>query len=563
LASRLGNLIKTYASMQRYRQILFVLLRYGFGDLLSALGVDQYLRFRWLPFRKRVKEEIATLSRAQRIRLALQELGPTFVKMGQTLSTRSDLLPADIMRELEHLQDDVPAFAGEIAKRILTEELGRPYEEVFAEFAEEPVAAGSIGQVHRARLHTGEAVVVKVQRPGIRRQIHTDLEIMHDLARLMEKHMELGQVHKPMRIVDEFSRTIDRELDYMYESANVDRFRVLFGDHPFVYVHKVYPEHTSHRVLTLEMIEGIRPNEVERLEAAGLRPDIIARRGARLMMKQVFEYGFFHADPHPGNLFVLPENVICFLDFGMMGRIDTFNRERFAELIVHVVRHDEAHAAETLLKLTRAPSTVDRALLEREIAELMDRYLYQVLDELELGPMIQQLLQLTAKHEMRIPAPFFLLIKALSQIEDLGVRLDPSFQLSAELEPYVRKLILSRYKPGRIARNLFDTASDLVYLLRDIPGEMRELVKQARSGRIKVELEHLGLKPLARSLDRLSSRIASSIVLGSLIVGSSLIIHSEIPPRWHEIPVIGLVGYVLSGIMGISLLRSIIRDKVE
>lgn len=562
MASRFGILLKTVTSMQRYRQILFVLIKYGFGDLISTLGLEHYMGSKWNPMLFKKDDSILHMSRAERIRMMLQELGATFVKMGQVLSTRSDLLPDDILDELSLLTDRVQPFPTEKVKSIIAEELGASHQDIFAEFDERPVAAGSIGQVHRARLKDGRAVALKIQRPGVARSVHIDLEIMHDIAILMERHLDMGKVHKPTRIVEEFARTLELELDYNAEAGNIDRYQSLFGDDPINYVHKVYHEYTTRRVLCLEWVNGIRPLDLDALRAAEMDLPLLAKRGAKLLMTQVFEHGFFHADPHPGNILVLPNNVICFLDYGMMGRIDRESREVFAEIVVHLVAHDEARAADSLLRLTHAYSlVVDRPRLEREIAELMDRYLYRPLANLEIAPLIQSLLDLTAKHELTIPPPFFLLIKAMAQIESLGCRLDPDFDLSSQLAPYLRKIILARYHPERVAQQVYETSSDMLYLMREVPGEMRELLKQARTGSLKVEVEPLGLPKLTFRLERIAARISSAIVLASMIVGSSLIVHSRIPPTWGDVPLIGLAGYLVSAMMAVSLLHAILKDK--
>jgi len=563
VASRtMGFITRTYAYVQRYRQILFVLLRYGFDDLIATLGVEQNLDIGWFPFvRKRKDKQVEALSSAARIRLVLQELGPTFIKMGQTLSTRSDLLPEDILAELAKLQDDVPSFPVEEAKRIIERELAAPCEQLFAWFEDRPLAAGSIGQVHRARLHGGEEVVLKIQRPGIRKVIEVDLEIIHNLASLMERHMELGQVHKPTAVADEFARTLYAELDYSIEAANLERFERLFHHNPRIYVHPLYRDFCTKKILTVGYVDGTKPTNLERLASQGLDPHEIAARGCELVMDQIFGHGFFHADPHPGNIMVLDSNVICFLDFGMMGRIDRQSREQFADLLANVVSHDEVKAADALLKLTHSHALIDRLSLEREITELIDCYLYRPLKDLEVGKLIRRLLDLTVKYELRIPAHFFLLIKAVTQIEDLGRSLDPNFDFSAQAAPHIRRLLLNRYHPKRVMRDFYETASDMVYLVKEVPGEVRELLKQAKRGQMKIELEHLGLRPLQSTLQRLSNRISSAIVLAAMIVGSSVMVHSNVPPTWHKIPVIGLAGFLISGVLGIVLLRSISKDR--
>ena len=334
----------------------------------------------------------------------------------------------------------------------------------------------------------------------------------------------------------------------------------MFLGNPHIYVHQLYRELSTDRIITTEYIDGVKPTSREKVAAAGMDPQKIAGDGAELVMNQIFMHGFFHADPHPGNVFVMRDNIICFLDFGMMGRLDLQSREIFAELILNVTHRDETRTADAVLRLTHGHSLVDRSSLEREIAELIDQYVYKALKEVEISKLLRQMFDITVKYELRVPAPFFLLIKSLSQIEDLGVMLDPEFDLTTKAEPYVKRVLLKRLSAKRVLRSLTESGSDLVYLLRDVPGEMRELLKQARQGHVKLEVDHHNLRPLRQTLGRASNRISSAIVLGSLIVGSSLIVLSGVPPKWHEIPVIGLLGYLVSGLMGIGLLRAIWKD---
>ena len=561
ISRNLGLFTRTYSIMKRYRQILTVLLKYGFEDLIDGMRVESYLESGWRLFTKKPFRAHHDLSRAARIRLVLEELGPTFVKMGQALSTRSDILPHDVLEELSKLQDRVPPFSAEKAKLILEQELGKPCDRVFSKFQDEPLAAGSIGQVHYAVLGIDQEVAIKIQRPGIHKLIEVDIQIMHHMATLMERHLELGQIHQPTRVVEEFARTLDHELDYSVEASNLERFTRQFEEVPEVYVPKVYREVSSHRVLVIEFVRGIKPTHREALLQSGLRPKVIARKGADLIMSQIFIHGFFHADPHPGNVLVLEGEVICYLDFGMMGRLDRQSRERFADLFLAVVQADSVKAAEVLLKLTQSHKLIDRLALEREIDELIDHHLFRSLKDLEVGPLLRSVLDLTVKYHLRIPAPYFLLLKAISQMEDLGRNLDPDFSFSEQAGPYIRRILMNRYHPRRLAADLWETGSDLIYLMKEVPGEMRELLKQVKQGKAKMELEHLGLTPLIETLERVSNRISSAIVLGSLVIGSSLILHAKVPPLWQDIPVIGLAGYLVSAVMGFSMLRSMWKDR--
>jgi len=324
-------------------------------------------------------------------------------------------------------------------------------------------------------------------------------------------------------------------------------------------VPKVYREATSKRILTMEYIEGIKASELEKLEKAGLDTRKIARRGFDLILKQIFIHGFFHADPHPGNVFILPNNIICFLDFGMMGRIRRQAREDFADLIMGIVQRDETKAAHSLVAMTTPDDKTDLSALERDVAQFIDKHFYRPLRDLEMGKLLQNLMEMTTRHRLRIPPDLFLMLKALATEEGLGKMLDPDFDAMKQAAPFIRRVQMDRLRPKRIAGDIFDSGSEFLHLLREIPGEVREILRQARQGRIKIEFEHRVLEPMLSTHDRVSNRIAFAIILAALIIGSSLIVLSGVPPKWHEIPVIGLAGFVIAAIMGFWLLLSIIR----
>ena len=556
---RIGIIGRTYRHVQRYRQILTVLFKYGFGDLVDVLKIEQYIEIGLQMVSRKRREKIERLSRAERVRMALEDLGPTFIKMGQILSTRPDLLPVEFIQELGKLQDSVPPFAFDHVQRIIKTELGTPLEKIFTDFQQTPEASASLGQVHHARLIDGEEVVVKVQRPGIRKTVEVDMEIMLHLATLMERHVEGWDLHRPTKIVEEFARTLEKELDYRTEASHMETFARHFEDDPTVYIPKVYHEATTERVLTMEKIVGIKVSKIDQLEKEGFDKKVIAARGTDLIMKQIFVHGFFHADPHPGNIFILPNNVICYLDFGMMGRIGRETRENFAHMVMSVVRQDDSRAANTLLKLTTWDQEPERAQLERDVAEFMDQYFNRPLKELALGKLLHQLLDIASKHRMRLEPDLFLMIKALSTVEAIGKNLDPDFDIANRAEPFVRRIRKDRLHPGRLAEDIIESGAEVIQLLQEVPGEVRKILTQARQGRVKMEFEHRGLEPLITAHDRISNRLAFAIVLASLVIGSSLIVLSDIPPKWHEIPVIGLVGFLIAGMMAFWLLVSILR----
>jgi ubiquinone biosynthesis protein len=556
---KIGIIGRTYRHVQRYRQIVTILFKYGFGDVLDVLKIEQYLDLGLRMISRKRHERIESLSRAKRIKMALEELGPTFVKLGQILSTRPDLLPVEFINELGKLQDDVPPFSYQSAKETIEKELGSRLEKIFLDFEETPLASASLGQVHRARLANNEDVVVKVQRPDIRTTIEIDFEIMLHLATLMEKHLEGWDIHRPTKVVQEFARTLEKELDYTIEAAHMERFASQFAGDQTIYVPKVHRELTSTLVLTMEYVDGIKGSDLSRLERERIDRQLVTRRGFNLIMEQIFVHGFFHADPHPGNVFILPNDIICYLDFGMMGRVDRQTRENFADLVMHAVKRDEARTTDALLALTWWDEEPDRHSLERDVADFIDQYFYRPLKELEIGKILQQVLNMTSRHRLRVPPDLFLMLKALSTVEALGRTLYPDFDAAREAAPFIRKIHLERIHPRRVAGDIIGSGAEFLHLLKEIPGELGEILRQAKSGRAKIIFEHLGLDPMLATHERISNRIAFAIVLASLVVGSALVVLSGIPPTWNEIPIIGLGGFLVAGLMGFWLLVSILR----
>ena len=556
---KLGAIGRTYRHLNRYQRILRVLFKYGFNDLVDRLHIDQYLESGLQMINRKPREQIARLSRPERLRLVFEELGPTFIKLGQLLSTRPDLIPAEYLDELARLQDEVPPFSLAEVHAIFREELGRSPDEVFHYFDAEPLAAASIGQVHRARLDSGAEVVVKVQRPDIENVIAVDLEILAHLAGLMEQYLEEVQGHRPTAIVQEFARSLSREIDFAVELANVQRFARQFKNNAAIHVPLVYPELSTPRVLVMEYVLGIKASMAGQLREQGYDLPLIAERGATLVMEQIFVHGFFHADPHPGNLFILPDNVVCFIDFGQMGRLSRKDREDFTDLVLDLVAGDERTVVEGVLKVTVQLGEVDRESLARDLGGLVDLYLYRPLGELEAGRILQDLLDLVTRHKLTFKPAFYQMMKALSTVEGVGLMLDPKLELIRLARPFMRRIRLERMRPARLAEEIARTGSGYLQLLRELPEELRTILRQLRGGRMRIEFEHRGLQALGAALDRVSNRIAFAIVLAALIVGSSLIVLSDIPPHWHDIPVIGLLGFLVAGIMGFWLLLSIIR----
>ncbi len=542
---------------RRLGDVLAVLVRHGFEDVVAGLRREKP-EPHGLPSSLDGAGAHHRATRAERIRAAIEQLGPTYVKLGQVLSTRPDLVPPDLLIELAKLQDRVAPFPFEEVRRIVEEELGAPPEAVFEAFDAEPLASASLGQVHRARLN-GEEVVVKVQRPGIQAAMEADIELMMQLAGRLERHVEGWAALRPTSAVREFSLTLAEELDYEIEAAHQERVANRFREDPTVHVPRVVRSATTSRVLTMEFIDGIKVSDLASLRAAGADFGEVARRGFRFVLEQTLVDGFFHADPHPGNVFVLPGNVVCFIDFGMMGRLGPGVREEFVELIYHVVDGNPARVTETVLRLTNADSAAGGAELEREVARFMDANVGRPLREMDLPGLLGEIMRALSRHGLHVPSDLFLMLKAITQIESVAVALVPEFDLVTEAGPYVRRVFLDRFRPRRVTEEALLVGRELALLFRDAPAAMRELSRLARGGGLRVGLHQEGMPEMLATSHNIANRIAFAFVLGACLVGSAIVAAAGIPPLWNGISILGLGGFLVALAMAFWLLVSILR----
>ena len=553
---KMGFIPRTYRNLDRYRQILAILFKYGFDSMLNRLNLGSYFESGLQMISRNRRERIEGLTDYERLRMAFEELGPTFIKMGQILSTRSDLIPDDLVREMAKLQDSVPSFPFTQVREIVEQELCAPLDALFAHFDDTPLAAASIGQVHRARLVTGEEVIIKIQRPGIRKVIEVDLEILFHLATLMEKNIEEAEIYRPTKIVDEFARSIEKEINYKIEAQHAERFARQFAGNEAIYIPRIFNETTTGRVLTMEYVDGVKASEIDLLEQAGLDRKLIAARGADVTFEQIFKYGFFHADPHPGNICILPGNVICYLDFGMMGYIDKRSMETFADIIIGYVRRDEAAIADAVMRIVEWDDPPDRRALESDIASFVDLYLYKPLKDMHMGEILQEFLDMFARHRLRLPPDIFFMIKAMTEVEGLGLMLDPDFNMVEKVEPFIRDLQMQRIHPKKLMGDFLASST----LLKGVPFELYDLLKQFKSGKVKIGIDNQGLEPLIFGVERSSNRISFALIIAALIIGSSLIMMTRPGPTLFELPLLGLLGYALAGVLGLWLLMWIRRS---
>lgn len=555
---------RAYRNIKRYRQIIGVFISYGFGGIIEQLNIDYYLALGKSIItlnRGGRKKDLVRYTKAQRLRLALEELGPTFVKLGQLLSTRPDIIPYAYVEELKKLQDEVPPFPYAEVVAQVESAFGRPLAEIFPEFIAEPVAAASISQVHRARLATGEEVAVKIQRPNIEEVIETDIDIMMSIAQLLSRHVKELENYDPVGLVREFAKTIRRELDFQVEGRHLERFAQNFSDDPTVFITKVYWPQTTSRILTMGWVEGIKIDDLAALRAAGYDLKTIARHGATLVLRQVLEFGVFHGDPHPGNLFVLPGNVVAPLDFGIVGHLDEELSRMVLELLLAIINRD-------IRKLTAILTTVgvldeDRVKmreLRSDLYDFVDRYYGIPLCQLEIGAMIRDFIGITSYHRIRFLPDMMLLLKALITIESVGRHLDPEFDMIGHAAPFVRQMLARRLSPDYLAKIAWRQFQEVKSLLEIMPGETRDILRKLSRGKLKLEFEHLGLEPLGRSLDRITNRLSFSLIIAALIIASSLIMQTKTGYLFMGYPVLGLVGFLLAGGLGFWLAVAILRS---
>jgi ubiquinone biosynthesis protein len=553
------QLNRNIRSIKRYRQIIRVLFKYGFDNLLAYLNLSELIA-RWRRLAQRGTASLAHLSQAERMRLALEELGPTFIKLGQFLSTRGDLLPKSYVDEFSRLQDNVPPFPLDDVLAVLRQEFGRDQSEIFASFGPVSIAAASIAQVHRATLHSGEDVVVKIRRPGISELVETDIEALMLLAMVAEKHLPNADIYDPVGQIKELARTIRRELDFTKEGLTIEKFTANFSGDPTVCFPIVHWELTTKAVLTMEYIDGIKVSEIDALELAGLDLKEIARNGAGAFVRMVLQHGYFHGDPHPGNILIRPGNIICMLDFGMIGKIDTLQMQHLSDILLAILNRDLDEVISLLLYSGDLTDTINTRSFRRDLAEFIDNYYDLPLKHLEVGRMLVEFLEVVTNYRIRLHPDMMLLAKAFITIEGMGRRLDPNFDMVQYLRPLMEQEMKRRYAPRNIWRDLYSNLSSYANLARTLPKDIKEILNRLNRDKFKIDLEHRGLDHFIRELDKSANRVSSSLIIAALIVGSSIVVDSGRGPLLFGLPLFALTGYTIAGIVGLVWLIGIIRS---
>jgi ubiquinone biosynthesis protein len=545
----------------RYREIVMALVRHGFGYMVEEMGLFQLLS---LP-RKWLLRNSPTASKTvgERIRLVLEELGPTFIKLGQLASTRHDLIPADIASELQKLQDQVPPFSFEEVRTIIEQELHMPLEEIFPEFRETPLAAASIGQVHYARLSTGQAVAVKVQRPLVDKIIELDLEILAELSSIAERRVEWVAHYQLRRMIEELSKSMREELNYTHEGRNADRIARQFIQDAHVHIPKMHWDYTTPKVLTMEFLDGTTLNQVDMLLEQGHDLKQVAERLVNSMLHQVLIEGFFHADPHPGNVMVTSDGSIAFVDFGMVGRLTEDMKDNLGALLISLMRKDSSGIVRAILRLGLASEELNTKELQQDLELLQEKYYDIPLSQVSMGVALNDLFVTANRHRILMPTDLTLLGKALITVEGVAETLDPELSLVKLAEPFGRRLLKDRFNPQHMHKKWWRQFADLAETIISFPKQASQLSKLVRTGKLKVEIGIPEIDLLLRKLDQISNRISISIVLLSFsIIMVGLIIASSVgktPSLILHFPVIE-VGSSVAGLMLLWLLYSMFKS---
>jgi ubiquinone biosynthesis protein len=547
-----------YRNLRRWQEILSVLRRYGLADWLSQLKFD-FIRD-WIKDDDGVP--LSSYSREKRIRLALTELGPTFVKLGQVLSLRPDLIGPDLAGELANLQSNVPADSEAVVKALIATELKQPVEELFAEFHGDAIASASIGQVHRARLHDGTEVVVKVQHAGIENTVNEDLEIMAGLATLAE-HIPEFAVWKPPVIVDQLSRSLRRELNFTRELQHLVVFQKQYGQFESIRIPTAYPTLSSERVLTMEFLNGVPVSSLAKrpgMESDQREKDRqeLARTAADLYVEMIFIHGLYHADPHPGNILVLPGNKLGLLDFGMVGRIDDRLRETIEEMLLAVVSQDASMLTALIKRVGNSPPRLDESALSIDVADLVANYGSQPLDSFDLSGALNDVTDIMHRHQISLPPQTSLLIKMLVTLEGTLHQLSPKLSLIEVMQPFFRRMWLRRLSPKRQMRRINRIYVELESMLEKLPAQVSGIMQLIQEGRLDVHLAHKGLSPS-------TNRLVLGMLVSSVFMGSSLLLSFKVPPLlfsggwWglRDLSLLGTIGYGFSLLAGLRLIRAI------
>lgn len=543
----------------RLRDIVSVLVRYGFSDAVQRMGLTNLIESAGKLLHLKEPSRVTKMDTPERIRLAMEELGPTFVKLGQILSTRVDLFPPEWIAEFEKLQDQVPPVPFDELRQQLTEDLGAAPEDVFPHLETKALAAGSIAQVHLARLDDNTEVILKIRRPNIHSVIEADLRLLARIAEIAEKEIEEIRHFHPKEVVRQFTISLKRELDMISECHHMERITANFKEDPNIVIAKVYWQWTSERLNVQSRLKGIPGKDLNAVEKSGLDRKALALNGANAVLKMVLEDGFYHADPHAGNVLYLPHNHLAFLDFGMVGHLSQVRREQIVNMLNGMVTKDVTEVTDVLLEWA-SDTEVDPEALATEVDAFLDSYHSVPLKQLKLSAMLNDIAVILRDHKLSLPPDLSMLFKVFITLEGLGRQLDPDFDMVSTATPFLKKAIFARYKPEAIARRGIQNLSSMMDIFSSLPQDLRRLLRAAKRGALQINIDITRLEKFGKQLDKSASRITVGLITSALIVGSSIVMTVSGGPTLMGLPLFGFLGFLAAGIGGIWILISIYRS---
>ncbi len=557
-------LFKTVKKSNRIWEVIQVLLRYGFEDIVTTTRLSRFIptqsRVNWI----RAEKSVFEYTRWERIRMVIEDLGPTFVKLAQVLSNRPELLPEPLVVEFQKLQDKVPPFSSEQAREIVEKEIGQSIDDLFVYFDEVTLGSASIGQVHRARLISGEDVVIKVQRPKAEVTVKTDLALLKDLVKILENFFLNQGILNPLEIVDTFEKIMLSELDYETEAINLISFKKLYGDHPEFYIPKTFKEFSTKKILVIEFVSGCKISDKIQLEAWGLSPKVIAEKGMDIYLTQIFEFGFFHADPHPGNVLIRPNGTIVLIDFGMVGKLTRQNKYAFAGVFIGLAQQDAKGMAINLRRLAVDSDIDDMRAFENDLYELIEDMVIYDYEEGGMTELTIRLQELIYKYQLKVPGSIFMILRALAILEGIGNILHPNFKALEFIKPYGAKLLKEQFSVKNLGLDLYYTSSQLSALLYNLPFEIRSILKKIRKGNLNLNIDISGLDTLNKGLDYAAHTIVLGLISAALFIGTSVSINSRIVeqmPTLFGLPWLTFLGFALSAFFAVMLFFHSFRNN--
>lgn len=555
----IGFFFRQLRHARRYNKILSVLIKYGFDDYVAYLEENhRFPLIRKIISRQRFKQAV-NYSKWEKMRKVCEELGPTFVKFGQIISNRPDLLPDDLINELKKLQDSVPPFPYKQVEEILHKEFGKPVEKLYASFDPTPIASASMAQVHKAVMHDGTIVAVKVQRPGIKVMISQDILIMRDIAKMLARRIPSLKQFDAEGLVEAFADSIQKELDFIHESWNLQRFRHQFREDPEVYVPNYYKELSSGKVITQDFIFGVKISDIEKIKAQNLDPKILAKRTLSSFYRQLFDYGFFHADPHAGNIIAQENNIVAYLDFGMMGSIMKRDMENLGNLILAIEEKNVKRIIRYIHFLGDISIINDSRQLEFDVHEFVGKYSAAQSEKYQdnISDILLELKDIIIKHNLKVPAHFFLLTRAMVSAEGIVRQLDPELSLTDEIRPYIISMIKKDHGLISFGRKFYNFANEFSSYMEDFPNDLRQVMRMAKNGQFKVDLQHKGVDPMIYTMEKVSRQMVLTILIASFLVGSALLVVSQVPPLWYGMSAWAWFGFGIVFVLLVLMISSL------